>query len=348
MTSPPGRRDVDAVVVVSFGGPEGPDDVLPFLEHVLAGRNVPRARLEAVAEHYHRFGGISPINAHNRALAAALRTELAERGPDLAVYWGNRHWHPFLADTIRAMADDGVGHALAFVTSAYASWSGCRQYRDDISRAQDALGDRAPAIDKLRLFFDHPGFVEPFAEALGAARGDAGTDAPVLFSAHSIPMTMAATCDYVAQLTATAGLVAERAGRPAPAWQLVFQSRSGPPDQPWLAPDVGDAITELAGHHDAVIVAPIGFVSDHMEVVYDLDVVARAAADRAGVRMVRAATPGAHPRFVAMIRSLVDEWLAGAPRVGLTSLEPTPGRCRRGCCPLPGRQLPGAMRRIVR
>lgn len=331
--SPP----IDAVVVVSFGGPEGHDEVVPFLEHVLAGRDVPRARLEAVAEHYHRYGGVSPINGQNRALIAALQNELDRHGHDLPVYWGNRNWHPFLNDTVATMARDGIRRALAFVTSAYASWSGCRQYREDIARARAAVGPGAPDIHKLRLYFDHPGFIEPLAEAVRDARQGAGRDAPILFSAHSIPTAMADTCDYVVQLTATAGLAAARSGPPAPEWQLVFQSRSGPPHQPWLGPDVVEVIEGLAGRHHHVIVAPIGFVSDHMEVVYDLDIEARAAADRAGIDLVRAATPGTHPLFVSMIRSLVEEQTTGAARVGLSSLEPAPGRCGPACCPPPRR-----------
>jgi len=326
---------VDAIVVISFGGPEGPDDVIPFLEQVLRGRNVPLDRLEAVAEHYHLFGGVSPINAQNRALVESLRAELAAHGPPLPVYWGNRNWHPFLADTVRRMADDGVRRAAAFVTSAYPSWSGCRQYREDIARAQAAVGPSAPRIDKLRLFFDNPGFVRPLAEALQAAREEAGTDAPVLFSAHSIPQVMADTSDYVAALTETAQLVADRSG--SPPWQLAFQSRSGPPSQPWLAPDVTDTVAGLAREADAVIVAPIGFVSDHMEVVYDLDTEAADAARRAGVKLVRASTPGTHPAFVTMIRDLVVELIdPAAPRHRLGRLETArslAGRCGTGCCP---------------
>jgi ferrochelatase len=328
---------VDAIVVVSFGGPEGPGEVIPFLEQVLRGRNVPRARLEAVAGHYQLFGGVSPINAQNRALVHALTAELAAHGPHVPVYWGNRNWHPFLADTVRRMADDGVRRAAAFVTSAYPSWSGCRQYRDDIARARAAVGPAAPRIDKLRLFFDHPGFVEPLAEALRAARAQAGPGAPVLFSAHSIPQVMADTSDYVAALTVTAQLVAERSGSPPPSWRLVFQSRSGPPSQPWLAPDVTESVVALAGEADAVVVAPIGFVSDHMEVVYDLDTQAAEAARHAGIKLVRASTPGTHPAFVTMVRELVAELVyPAAPRRRLGGTEtvtiPT-RRCAAECCP---------------
>jgi ferrochelatase len=326
--------DVDAVLVVSFGGPEGSGEVIPFLEQVLRGRTVPRARLEEVAEHYHLFGGVSPINTQNRVLVEALRAELAAHGPSLPVYWGNRNWHPFLADTVRRMTDDGVRRAAAFVTSAYPSWSGCRQYRDDIAGAQAAVGPAAARIDKLRLFYDHPGFVEPLAEGLRAARHRAGTGAPVLFSAHSIPQVMADTSDYVAALTETAHLVADRAGPAPPTWQLVFQSRSGPASQPWLGPDINDAIGALAGETDAVVVAPIGFVSDHMEVVYDLDTQAAVAARQAGITLVRAPTPGTHPAFVTMVRQLVTELVdPAAPRLRL-SRSPLPvDRCGPACCP---------------
>ncbi len=322
----------DAVLLVSFGGPEGPDDVLPFLDNVLRDRDVPAARREAVADQYRTVGGVSPINGHNRALLAALREELATHGPGLPLYWGNRNWHPMLADTVATMRNDGILRALAFVTSAYSSASSCRQYLDDLVRARLAVGAGAPAIDKLRPFFDHPGFVEPSADRLRAALGDAGPDAPVLFSAHSIPVAMAATSDYEAQLREHAALVADRAG--ARSWQLVFQSRSGPPSQPWLEPDVRDAIADLAPNHDAVVVAPIGFVSDHMEVVFDLDTQAAAMAADLGVRLVRAGTVGTDPRFVTMIRQLIDERLdPTAPRLALGHRPPRPDRCPEGCCP---------------
>jgi ferrochelatase len=330
--------DIDALLLVSFGGPEGPDDVIPFLERVLAGRNVPRSRLEAVAEHYLRFGGVSPINGQNRALEAAIEADLAAHGPALPVYWGNRNWHPLLADTLRRMRADGVRRAAAFVTSAYASVSGCHQYRDDLARARASLGAGAPDIVKLRLFFDHPGFVEPFVEAVTAARADAGPRAPVLFTAHSIPVSMASGAAYAEQLEEVAALVAARSGPPPPEWEVVYQSRSGRPGQPWLEPDVVDVVRGLAGTHEAVVVAPIGFVSDHMEVVYDLDTEAAAAAADAGIRLVRAATPGTHPAFVAMVRALVGE-LDGGPCERLTPA-PLGGCGADGCCG--GRSAPVA------
>ncbi len=331
----------DAVIVVSFGGPEGPDDVLPFLDNVLRGRPVPPERRLAVAEHYQLFGGRSPLNDHNRALVAALEAELGQHGVELPVYWGNRNWHPLLAATVQRMRDDGVRRALAFVTSAYASYSGCHQYLDDIARARQAVGDGAPEIDKLRVFYNHPGFVRANADALRGAIDESptGNAAPrIAFTAHSIPVAMAQTSDYEAQLTETARLVVSEAAPEAePAWTLVFQSRSGPPSQPWLGPDIGDHLRALRAESDApVIVAPIGFVSDHMEVVYDLDTEARRLAGELGLPMVRAATAGTHPAFVAMIRQLVEERLdPAAPRLALGPDGPYHDHCPGDCCPPP-------------
>ena len=331
----------DAVLLVSFGGPDGPDDVVPFLENVLRGRNVPRERLLEVAEHYHHFGGRSPINDQNRALLAALRKELAAHGPDLPVYWGNRNWHPFLADTLREMADAGVRRAAAFVTSAYSSYSGCRQYRENIAEAVLPLGDRAPQIDKLRVFFNHPGFVGPMADNVAAClerfSADERASTPVLFTAHSIPESMASGCNYLPQLKEACRLVASEAG--VAGWELVFQSRSGPPSQPWLEPDVGDRIRQLhAGGATRVVVAPIGFVSDHMEVLYDLDTEVADLCRSLGVRLERAATVGTAPRFVSMIRDLVAERHFDSPeRAALGLLPASHDVCPVDCCPAPRR-----------
>jgi protoporphyrin/coproporphyrin ferrochelatase len=331
----------DALIVVSFGGPEGRDDVMPFLENVARGRAVPRERLLEVAEHYFHFGGVSPINAQNRALLDALRAELGARGPALPIYWGNRNWHPFLAETLRRMAADGVRRALAFVTSAFASYSSCRQYLEDIARARAELGPAAPVVDKLRLFWNHPGFIEPMVErvetALDALPADSRAGAHLAFTAHSIPLAMAETSAYQAQLAAACALVGERLARRRP-WRLVYQSRSGPPAVPWLGPDIGEHLAALhAEGATDVVVAPIGFVSDHLEVRWDLDTEAAARARDLGLRFVRAETVGLHPRFVAMIRELVLERTAGAPRRALGADGSAPDDCAPDCCPAPAR-----------
>lgn len=292
-----------------------------------------------VAEHYHHFGGRSPINEQNRALLAALREELDSNGPRLPVYWGNRNWHPLLTDTIRDMADAGVKRAIAFVTSAYSSYSGCRQYRENIAAACAAVGERAPQIDKLRVFFNHPGFVGPMAEnvrrALGRLSETDRAGVSVLFTAHSIPTSMAEGCRYASQLDEACRLVAEQAG--VTAWRLVYQSRSGPPSQPWLEPDICDAIRELHGRGGrSLVIAPIGFISDHMEVLYDLDTEAADLCRTLGIDMVRAATVGTDPAFIGMIRSLIEE------RSGLVQQRAALGRlpashdvCPLDCCPAP-------------
>ena len=298
----------DALLIVSFGGPEGQDEVIPFLQNVVRGRNVPPGRLEEVATHYCHFGGVSPINGQIRALINAVTSELAASRVDLAVYWGNRNWHPFLADTIQQMADEGRRRALAFITSPYASYSGRRQYLEDIAAARATVGARAPQVDELPVFYNHPGFIGPNADNLRTALAEAGSDAAVAFTAHSIPTAMPSSSEYVPQLMETARLVAERAA--APDWRLVYQSRSGPPGEPWLEPDIGDHLRALAGAGiERVVVAPIGFISDHMEVLYDLDVEARATAEGLGLTFIRAPTVGTDPRFVAMIRQLVQEKL---------------------------------------
>ena len=329
----------DAFLLVSFGGPEGPDEVMPFLENVTRGRGVPPERLASVAEHYYAVGGVSPINQQCRDLLGAIRAAFPAAGLSLPVYWGNRNWTPYLADTVRTMADDGVRRAVALVTAAYSSYSSCRQYLEDIERARAAVGPGAPRIDKIRRFFNHPGFIEPFAEstraALATLPADLRDDARLVFTAHSIPVAMAEASGpenggagsggtgggsppcakevggrYVAELTEAAGLVAERVGGTHP-WTLAYQSRSGPPSQPWLEPDVRDHLGELSkSGTKAVVVIPVGFVSDHMEVRHDLDVEAAETADSLGLAFARAATPGRHPRFVSMITELVRERFA--------------------------------------
>jgi protoporphyrin/coproporphyrin ferrochelatase len=326
----------DAVLLVSFGGPEGMDDVMPFLANVVRGRNVPPERLQQTAAHYAHFGGRSPLPAQSRALVAALEQELAAHGPRLPVYLGNRNWHPFLADTLRQMAKDGVERALAFFTSAYGSYSGCRQYLENVEAARAEVGAKAPAVDKLRAFYNHPGFVEPLVELVGAAferiNEPRRAAARLVFTAHSLPRALAAASYYEAELGETAGLVAERLGRTG--FALVYQSRSGPPSQPWLEPDLVEHLRALAseGVKD-VVVAPIGFLSDHMEVVYDLDLDARARAVELGLNLVRAATVGTHPRFVRMIRELVEERVLGNTlRPSLGTRGPAPEECAPGCC----------------
>ncbi len=331
----------DAFLLISFGGPESPDDVMPFLRNVTAGRNIPDSRLEAVAEHYHHFGGISPINQQCRDLLAAIETDFADRGIGLPVYWGNRNWQPYLADTVRQMAADGVRRALAFVTSAYSSQSSCRQYLDDIDLARAQAGPAAPRIDKIRQYFNHPGFIEPLAAAAAAAAQSLPepvmNEAVLVFTAHSIPASMAAASGpaggaYPAQLAEAARLVAERVPGERP-WRLAYQSRSGSPAQPWLEPDISDSLTELAvGGARAAVMIPSGFVSDHMEVKFDLDVEAAATAAELGLPVARAATPGTDPRFVAMISELVAERLTGAPRRVLGSMAAGCDTCPAGCC----------------
>jgi ferrochelatase len=333
----------DAVVLVSFGGPERPDDVLPFLRNVTRGRDVPAERLAEVAEHYQHFGGVSPINEQNRDLLAAILDDFAAHGLDLPLYWGNRNWHPMLADTVARMRDDGVRRALAFATSAYGGYSSCRQYQEDIAAARAAVGEGAPEIHKLRQFWDHPGFVEPHAQGVRAALStlDPARRATtrLVFTAHSVPLSMARTAGpsggrYEAQLRETARLVAERAAPDLP-YDLVWQSRSGPPRVPWLEPDVNDHLTALAAAGTtSVVVSPVGFVSDHVEVVWDLDTEAAATAKGLGLDYVRAATPGTNPQFVAMVRELVAErqHLDDAPpqrRLGTLAAWDT---CAVDCC----------------
>ncbi|MEJ1086994.1 ferrochelatase [Microbacterium sp. Mu-80] len=349
----------DAILLAGFGGPEGQDDVIPFLRNVTRGRGIPDERLEEVAHHYRAFGGISPINGQNRALKAALEAELTAREIDLPVYWGNRNWAPYLEDAVAEAAGNEHTMLLAFATSAYSSFSSCRQYREDFSRVLDGSAyDGVVTIDKIRPFFDHPGFVQAFVEGVDdavRARLDEGVpaeDVQVLFSTHSIPIDDAKRSGprdvdwgeggaYAAQHEAVAAWVMDRVAQLTPAaadvqWELVYQSRSGPPSQPWLEPDVCDVIGDLpARGRRAVIVVPLGFMSDHMEVLWDLDTEAKEAADEAGLLFARTPTPGVSPAFVAGIVDLVQERLEGRPasdRAHVTMLGPAFDVCRPGCC----------------
>lgn len=329
-------QQYDALLVMSFGGPEGMEEVMPFLENVAGRRNIPKARLEEVAEHYYDFGGISPLNAQNRALIAALEQELRSHDIKLPVYFGNRNWHPFVTDTIRQMRDDGVQRALVFFTSAFSSYSSCRQYREDIIRAREEVGEGAPEFDRLRMFYNHPGFIEPMIENLQTALNqfppERRDQVQLIFTAHSIPLSMAANSDYEMQIEEACRLVAEGVSRSQ--YRLVYQSRSGPPHVPWLEPDICDYLEEAnaQGLKDVVII-PIGFISDHMEVLFDLDTEAKQLADEYGMNLARAATVGTHPRFVRMIRELVVERMTANPeRHYLGSHGPNHDICPVNCC----------------
>ncbi|QEH33150.1 Ferrochelatase [Aquisphaera giovannonii] len=335
----------DAILVVGFGGPERGEDVMPFLENVTRGRNVPRERLEEVAKHYDHFGGRSPINDHVRDLIAALGPELKRHGVMTPVYWGNRNWHPFLADTLKEMEAAGVRRALAVVLAAYSSYSSCRQYREDIERAREETGAGAPDVDKVRVFYNHPEFVAANAdrvrEAMAKIEAAARPAFHVTFTAHSIPESMARTSRYEAQLLETCRLVAEEIGVPREGWSLVYQSRSGRPQDPWLGPDILDHLRDLKGRGTAgVIVHPIGFLSDHMEVLYDLDEEARLLCEEIGLPMVRSRTVGTHRGFVRMLRELICERLAGArseERRSLGQFGPSHDVCPLDCCLPPQR-----------
>ena len=341
------NNNYDAILVVSFGGPESKEDVIPFLENVLRGRNVPRERLLTVAEHYYQFEGKSPINQQTRELIAALEVELQRHGPKLPIYWGNRNWHPLLPETLRKMQQDGIRRALAFVTSAYSSYSGCRQYREDIARAQGEVGPDAPEVEKLRQFFNHPEYIEATVErvrdALHAVPADARENVQIVYLAHSIPVSMANTSDYVKQLEEVRRLVSEALGQHNDAHKsdvLVYQSRSGAPGQPWLGPDILEYLRQVKAENmaSAVVLAPISFVSDHMEVLYDLDIEARQLCDSLALPMTRAKTVGVHPKFISMIRELILERMnPGTERRAVGTLGPRADVCAEDCCPAPVR-----------
>ena len=335
----------DAILVVSFGGPESKEDVIPFLENVLRGRNIPRERMLTVAEHYYHFEGKSPINQQTRELIAALQEELQKNGLSLPIYWGNRNWHPLLPETLHQMKQDGVRRALALVTSAYSSYSGCRQYRENIARARSEVGAGAPEVDKLRAFFNHPAFVEATIERVGdalrAIPAGARGNVQILYLAHSIPVSMANSCDYVKQLEEVRRLVSGALGQQDEARKsdvLVYQSRSGAPGQPWLEPDILDYIRKVKTENlaSALVLAPISFISDHMEVLYDLDVEAHALCDTLALPMTRAKTVGIHPQFIAMIGELILERMNPTlERRALGGLGPRPDVCAEDCCPGP-------------
>ena len=323
--------EFDAVLLLSFGGPEGPEQVRPFLENVTRGRNVPPERLDHVAEHYMHFAGVSPINRINRALIAQLRAELVERGVDLPVYFGNRNWEPYVEDTVATMRDDGVQRAAVFTTSAWSGYSSCTQYVEDIARARRAAGPRAPELVKLRPYFDHPLFVQTFADTIGAASGalppDLFAGARLVFTAHSIPVAADQRCGprlYSRQVGYAARLVAAAAGYRD--FDLAWQSRSGPPQVSWLEPDVAEHLSALAAAGiKSIIVCPIGFVADHIEVVWDLDQELASQAEAAGVVLTRAATPNADPRFARLAADLIDELRYGRPPARVTGPDPVPG-----------------------
>ena len=322
----------DAILLVSFGGPEGPDDVMPFLRNVTRGRGVPDERLAAVSEHYNARGGVSPINGHCRLLLASLEAELRGRGVTLPLYWGNRNWHPLLSSTMQTMADDGVQHALALATSAYSSYSSCRQYHEDIEGAMALVGAESPTVDKVTQFYDLDGFLTANLEAVRTALTEVPQGSPIAFTAHSIPLTMAETSDYERQLRSVAETLANAVG--VTSWDLVFQSRSGPPQVPWLEPDICDHIDALAqSNAPGVVVAPIGFISDHMEVIHDLDTDAADRAQRHGLAFARAATAGTHPAFIEGLADMIEaRLLIGRIDNGLRG-----GSCAVDCCPRPQR-----------
>ncbi len=333
---PESELPFDALLVVSFGGPNGPDDVMPFLENVLRGKNVPRERMLEVSEHYQHFGGASPINAQNLALIEAVKKDLAANGIDLPVYWGNRNWHPMLADTLEQMKKDGIKKSLAFFTSIFSCYSGCRQYRENIIEAQEQVGPEAPEVHKLRMAFNHPLYIGASADrvqkALDQIPESRRSAARVVFTAHSIPLSMAENCKYETQLTEASRLIMEAIGDNP--WDLVYQSRSGPPQQPWLEPDICDHIQSLhdAGGTEDIVIMPVGFVSDHMEVMFDLDTEAMDLCKELSINMVRAGSVGVHPQFVSMISQLILERTTGAEKQAIGNMPPNWDVCPKDCC----------------
>jgi ferrochelatase len=330
------EQNFDALILISFGGPEGHDDVMPYLENVLRGKNVPRERMLEVAEHYYHFDGVSPINQQNRDLIDAIKVELKEHDIDLPVYWGNRNWHPMIPDALREMKNDGVKKALAFFTNGYSCYSGCRQYRENIADAQAAIGEGAPEVHKTRMFFNHPSYIAASVDRVQTAFNEIPeerrSETKFIFTAHSIPNSMADFCKYSTQLTESCKLIMEQVGEYN--WELVYQSRSGPPQQPWLEPDVCDRIKELKENDGVtdIVMHPVGFVSDHMEVLYDLDTEAKDLCQELGINMVRSLSVGIHPKFVTMIRELIQERIAGTEKLAIGSMPPNWDVCPQDCC----------------
>ncbi|MCA9192363.1 MAG: ferrochelatase [Planctomycetales bacterium] len=332
--------EFDSLLLVSFGGPEGPDDVMPFLENVLRGKPVPPERKLEVADHYMHLGGVSPINEQNRNLLQAIRSKLPEYGIDLPIYWGNRNWHPLLADTLRTMRNDGRKRSLAFFTSIFSSYSGCRQYRENIAEARKEVMEEKqglpPEIEKVRNGFNHPLFIEAQVQLLQTALAESKQpESLVLFSAHSIPMSMSEHCHYQQQLHEAAGLIAQQCG--VSGWEVVYQSRSGPPTQPWLEPDICDRIRALAssGQTKRCVVVPLGFVSDHMEVLYDLDTEAKSVCQDLDIEFSRVQTVGTNEFFVRMICELISERVLGTARRFVGQGPALPDRCPDDCCLYP-------------
>ncbi|MEW4490049.1 ferrochelatase [Thalassoglobus sp. JC818] len=334
----------DAVLFVAFGGPESRDDVMPFLENVLRGRNVPRERMLEVAEHYYHFDGVSPINQQMRELIDAVTEDLASQGVEIPIYWGNRNWHPMLTETMQKMADDGIQNAIAFVASAYSSYSGCRQYRENVYASQDEVGESAPDVDKIRTFYNHPGFISAnvarIEDAIAQLPERSRGEFHVAFTAHSIPNSMSDNCDYVQQLSETCRLIADSIGIPQDRWKLVYQSRSGRPEDPWLEPDILDHIDQLNQQGvGGLIIAPVGFLSDHMEVLFDLDEEAALKCKELGVPMSRAASVGTHPDFVRCVSKLIMErLLLNVEKEAIGQYGPNWDVCPQDCCPAPVRR----------
>lgn len=328
----------DAFLFQSFGGPNQREDVIPFLKNVTEGRNVPQERLDVVAQQYYRFDGKSPINSINLALIERLRDAFSRHQIELPIYFGNRNFHPYLTDTLSKMNSDGVTNAISFVTSAYGSYSGCKQYLEDIEKAQKTISNQAPTVTKIRHYFSHPGFIDPFVDNCIAAlsQTDDNTDVELLFSAHSIPISMSDSSPYLHQLNRAMSFILDGISKKLgfePAHALVFQSRSGPPTQKWLEPDISDYMRSKYTHHKSrVIAVPLGFISDHLEVIYDLDILAKNTADQLGVPFARVSTPSNDPRFIDMIADLTKELLDPTkPAVTLGTIDDLNG-CSLTCC----------------